>query len=134
MNRPGSFPVETILMDDGVPSALVLKCFRMAQPCDDMEDLFDNGAVGLRFVAADGTILRANQAELDLLGYRRDEYVGHHLGEFGADGDNLAGVLERIRAGEAVDKYPARLVGADGCIRHVQISSSGRFRGGDLHH
>src|SRR5699024_6830484 len=55
------------LMAGEVPSGLFLKCFRMAQPCDDMEDLFDNGAVGLRLVAADGTILRANQSELDLL-------------------------------------------------------------------
>jgi hypothetical protein len=31
----------------------------------DFVDLFENGALGLHFVGADGIILNANQAELD---------------------------------------------------------------------
>lgn len=122
------------LLEGDVPSGMMLKSFLILPPRDDAEDLFENGVVGLRFVAADGTILRANQAELDLLGYGHDEYVGHNLGEFDADAGNLAGALERIRAGELVDKYPARLVGGDGRVRHVQISSSGRFVHGEFLH
>ncbi|CAM0999822.1 histidine kinase [Rhodanobacter sp. Root179] len=122
------------VMGGELPSGVLLKCFQLARASDDAEDLFENGAVGLRLVAADGTILRANRTELDLLGYRRDEYVGHKLGEFDADGDHLARLLERVRAGESVDRYPARLVGADGRVRHVQISSSGRFADGQFVH
>jgi len=122
------------LMEDELPSGVLLKCFQLDRARDEAEDFFENGAVGLRLVAADGTILRANQAELDLLGYRRDEYVGHKLGEFDADGDRLTRLLERIRGGESVDRYPARLVGGDGRVRHVQISSSGRFVDGQLVH
>lgn len=108
--------------------------FRVTQPQDDVEDLFENGAVGLHFVAPDGTILRANRAELELLGYRRDEYVGHNIGEFHADQDVLADILARLDAGEAIDKRPARLIARDGRIRHVQISSSGCFRDGKFVH
>ena len=132
--RLRAFASVSALMDGDVPSGIFLKCFRMVRLRDDAEDLFENGAVGLRLVDADGTILRANQAELDLLGYRHDEYVGHNLGEFDADGDRLAGVLQRIRAGESVDKYPARLRGSDGRVRHVQISSSGSFLRGEFLH
>lgn len=64
--------------------------FNLVQPQDDLEDLFENGAVGLHFVAIDGTIVRANRAELELLGYRRDEYVGHNISEFHADQEALA--------------------------------------------
>ncbi len=96
----------------------------------EAEDFFEHAAVGMRLVAGDGTILRANQAELDLLGYHRDEYVGHNLADFDADGDNLCNLLTRVRAGEPVDKRPARLVGGDGHVRHVRISSSGRFEAG----
>ena len=32
---------------------------------DDYEDFFENGAMALHLVAGDGTILGANQAELD---------------------------------------------------------------------
>lgn len=108
--------------------------FRIMQPQDDVEDLFENGAVGLHFVAPDGTILRANRAELELLGYRADEYIGHNIGEFHADQDVLADILTRLKAGEAIDKRVARLIARDGQIRHVQISSSGCFRDGKFVH
>ena len=130
-----AFACASWLGRDDAGIGLVLKSFRLAEPPDDdARDLFENGAVGLRLVAADGTILRANQTELDLLGYRREDYVGHKLREFDADVDRLARLLERVRAGESVDKYPARLIGGDGAIRHVQISSSGRFRDGEFLH
>jgi len=112
----------------------LLCSFRVTQPQDDVEDLFENGAIGLHFVAPDGTILRANRAELELLGYRRDEYVGHNLGEFHADQDVLADILARLHAGEAIDKCPARLIARGGQIRHVEISSSGCFRDGKFVH
>ena len=51
----------------------------------DLEDFFENGAVALHWVASDGSILRVNQAELDLLGYTREEYVGRHIAEFHAE-------------------------------------------------
>ena len=41
----------------------------------------------LAAVGPDGKILRANRAELDMLGYRREEYVGRHIAEFHADED-----------------------------------------------
>lgn len=122
-------------LTDGCDATQAFLCrFSIIQPQDDMEDLFENGAVGLHFVAPDGTILRANRAELELLGYRRDEYVGHNIGEFHADQDVLADILGRLQAGEAIDKHPARLVARDGQIRHVQITSSGCFRDGSFVH
>ncbi|MGY2931916.1 PAS domain S-box-containing protein [Bradyrhizobium sp. GM6.1] len=49
----------------------------------DPEDFFENGAVGLHIVS--GIVLRANKAELDMLGYRPEEYIGRHIAEFHAD-------------------------------------------------
>jgi PAS domain S-box-containing protein len=112
----------------------VLGSFQPEESADDLEDLFENGAVGMHFVAPDGTILRANEAELDLLGYQRDEYIGHHIDEFHADPEVLSDIMQRLAAGQQLDKYPARLIARDGCIRHVQISSSGRFREGNFVH
>ena len=45
----------------------------------DMADHLDNGVVGLHWVAGDGTILWANRADYEPLGYTHDEYVGHHM-------------------------------------------------------
>jgi PAS domain S-box-containing protein len=75
----------------------------------DLEDFFENGVVALHWVASDGTILRANQAELDLLGYARENYVGHHIAEFHADRPVIDDILARLSRGEKLDKYPARL-------------------------
>jgi len=98
----------------------------------DLEDFFENGAVGLHLVAADGTILRANQAELDLLGYTADEYIGRHIAEFHADAPVIKDILRRLTRGERLDKYPARLKAKDGSIKHVLISSNVHFQDGEF--
>jgi PAS domain S-box-containing protein len=101
-----------------------------ARSLETLEDFFENGVVGLHLVAGDGTILRANQAELDLLGYGREEYVGRTIADFHADADAIADILSRLSRGERLDRYRARLRHKDGSIRHVLISSSVLFRDG----
>src|SRR3954470_14561935 len=97
---------------------------------DPLEDFFENGAVGLHLVGPDGTILRANRAELEMLGYSAEEYVGRNIAEFHADRDVIQDILPRLSRGEKLDKYPARLLAKDGSIRHVIITSSVQFRDG----
>jgi PAS domain S-box-containing protein len=96
----------------------------------DLEDFFENGAVGLHLVGPDGTILKANKAELDLLGYTAEEYIGRPITDFHADAHVIADILERLKRGEKWDKYPARLRAKDGSIKHVAITSSAQFRNG----
>src|SRR5690242_19206792 len=98
----------------------------------DLEDFFENGTVALHWVASDGSILRVNQAELDLLGYTREEYIGHHIAEFHADGPVIDDILARLSRGEKLDKYEARLRAKDGSIKHVLISSNVHFRDGQF--
>jgi PAS domain S-box-containing protein len=100
----------------------------------DILDLFENGAVALHLVAADGTIKIANQAELDLLGFSREEYVGRNIREFHADQDAISEILARLSAGEKVDKFPARLIAKDGSIRHVLVTSNVQFKDGEFVH
>ncbi len=80
----------------------------------------------------DGVILWANDAELKILGYAREEYVGHHIAEFHPDRDVIADVLARLHRGEKLLEYPARMKCKDGSIKLVLIDSSvlwdeGRF-------
>ena len=89
-----------------------------------LADFVENVAVGLRWLAADGTILWANQAELDLLGYPRDEYVGHHIAQFHADRPVIDDILARLARNEHLNNHEARLRCKDGSIRHVLISSN----------
>ena len=96
----------------------------------DLEDFFENAAVALHIVSADGVILRANKAELALLGYTLDEYRGRPVADFHADQNVIDDILTRLSRGEKLDNYPARLRASDGSIRHVLITSSAQFRDG----
>jgi PAS domain S-box-containing protein len=98
----------------------------------ELEDFFENGAVGLHIVRGDGIILRANKAELDMLGYTRDEYVGRHIAEFHADAPVIGEILQRLSCGDRLERYPARLRAKDGSIKHVLITSNCRFANGRM--
>ncbi|HYC73859.1 PAS domain S-box protein [Brevundimonas sp.] len=96
----------------------------------DLEDFFENSAVGLHIVSGDGIILRANKAELALLGYTADEYVGRHIAEFHADEQTIGEILTCLSHGGTLDRHPARLRAKDGSLRHVLITSNSRFEDG----
>jgi PAS domain S-box-containing protein len=101
---------------------------------EELTDFFENAAVGLHWVGPDGTILRVNQAELDLLGYTREEYLGHNIVEFHVDEGAITDILQRLTANETLDNYEARLRCKDGSIRHVLISSNVRRDNGKFVH
>jgi PAS domain S-box-containing protein len=98
----------------------------------DVFDFFENGAVALHLVGPDGTILKANKAELALLGYAAHEYVGRNIAEFHVDPETIADILATLSRGEAIDKRAARLRARDGTIKHVLITSSVNFKDGDF--
>ena len=98
----------------------------------DLTDFFDNANVGLHWVGPDGIILRANQTELDLLGYQREEFVGRNIKEFHADPLVIEDMLTRLKGGENLQNYPARMRVRDGSIREVLVNSSGLFENGQF--
>ncbi len=93
----------------------------------ELRDFVENAAVGLDWVGPDGTILWANQTELDLLGCTREEYVGRNITDFHADPPVIADILARLIGGETLHDHAARLRRKDGSIRHVLISSNAYF-------
>jgi PAS domain S-box-containing protein len=100
------------------------------QTSPDFEDFFENGAIGLHIVGGDGIILRANKAELAMMGYTAEEYMGRNITEFHADAPVIQDILTRLTGGEKLDRYPARLRTKSGDIRDVIITSSALFESG----
>jgi PAS domain S-box-containing protein len=94
----------------------------------ELKACLDHAAEGLHFVGPDGTILWANQTELDLLGYSREEYIGHNITEFHADPPVIEDILARLTRGETLLNYEARLQRKDGSIRFVHINSNVLWR------
>jgi PAS domain S-box-containing protein len=93
----------------------------------DLADFFDNASVGLHWVGPDGNILRVNQAELDLLGYTRDEYIGRHISDFHVSQPTIDDILERLARGEVLEDYPAQMRHKSGRVLDVLINSSVLF-------
>jgi PAS domain S-box-containing protein len=104
----------------------------LRQSQQDLSDFVENAIVGLHWVAADGTIIWANQAELDLLGYTRDEYIGHSITEFHVDRVTIEDLLDRLLSDRSVREYEADLRCKDGSIRHVLIDSNSSWRDGEF--
>jgi PAS domain S-box-containing protein len=100
----------------------------------NLSDFFEHAPVGLHWARPDGTVLVVNQAELDLLGYTREEYVGHNIAEFHVDQPVIQEILRRLSVGEEIHEQEARLRCKDGSIRHVLISSNVLWQNGKFIH
>ena len=92
---------------------------------DQLTDFLENAAMALHVVGAEGTILWANAAELKLLGYTADEYIGRNIKEFHLDAPTIEDILLRLKEGEELHEYEARLRARDGSVRYVAITSKG---------
>jgi len=96
----------------------------------ELEDFFENASMALHIVSADGIILRANRAELEMLGYESGDYIGKPIADFHADPETISDILASLTACQKFDRRPARLRAKDGTIRHVLITSSPRIENG----
>jgi len=100
----------------------------------ELADFLDNAPIPLHSVGPDGTILRANRAELDLLGYAPPEYIGRHMAEFHVDPSLADSLLGRLLMGEIIRDFPARLRCKDGSVRKVLIDSRSLWENGRFIH
>lgn len=100
----------------------------------ELTDFLENATVGLHWVGPEGTILWANRAELEMLGYPREEYIGQSISKFHADRTVIDELLARLREGHELHNFEARLRCKDGTIRIVLISSNAFFQNGKFQH
>lgn len=94
-----------------------------------LKDYFENASVCLHWVNADGIIVWANHAELKLLGYTEEEYVGRHISEFHLSKSVIEDIMNRLRNKQRIENYDADLVCKDGSIRHVTLNSTALWEG-----
>lgn len=100
----------------------------------ELADFFENASVASHWIGPDGVILRANQAELEMLGYSREEYVGQHISKFHVDRDVIDGGLARLFRGDSLSKFSARMRCKNGSIRKVLIDSNSLWDNGRFVH
>ncbi len=93
----------------------------------ELADLFENAPLGVHVLDREGRILRANRAELEMLGYSREEYVGRLWREFHVDpevADSLLSDLSRDEPPAEVRRVDARLRCRDGSLKWVRVDAN----------
>ena len=90
---------------------------------------FNQAPIGLGWLGADGTILRANQAQMDLVGYSAAEYLGHSFLEFCGEPAQGQELLRLLAARETVRNFPMIRRCKDGTIRHVLVDANSFWSG-----
>lgn len=96
---------------------------------NEMYDYFENNNVPMHQVNTDGIIVRANTAELKLLGYEENDYVGHYVSKFHHDKKLIELLLIKLVNNVEIWQQPAKLIAANGKLVHVLITSSRGKRG-----
>ena len=99
---------------------------------EELQQFLDTAAEGIHRANRDGTILWANRAELELLGYTTEEYVGHTIAEFHEDPALANDILARLAARETLRGVEARMRCKDGSVRNVLINANARWVGDEF--
>jgi PAS domain S-box-containing protein len=100
----------------------------------ELTEFFENASEAILWVGADGTILRANRAQLQMLGYAAEEFIGRNIVKFHVNRRAIKDTLSRLANGEVLAAYSARMRRKDGAIRNVLINSNAYFEDGSFIH
>lgn len=98
----------------------------------ELKDYVENAPIGMHWVNADGIITWANAAELEMLGYEKHEYIGHHISEFYTDPKTIEEILHRLACKETLKNFQAKLKRKDGSVRHVSVNSNVLWEDGEF--
>ena len=91
---------------------------------EELEDFLNNAAVCVHCCDHAGRIIWANKTELDLLGYKAEEYIGQTVTKFHADKIGIYNMLYRLANDETLTNCEAQLKCKNGDIKQVLINSN----------
>ena len=99
----------------------------------DIQTIQNMSAVGVCLLDEKGLITYANQYELENLGFRKGEYVGHHISEFHLEEMVFNDMMTRLEEGETLRNYPAKVQGKYGIV-YLLLDCSKQFEAGKFSH
>ncbi|HEY9176530.1 MAG TPA: PAS domain S-box protein [Flavipsychrobacter sp.] len=100
----------------------------------ELQDYIEQAPIGLHWVNKDGIIVWANAAEMEMMGYPPEEYIGQPISKFHVDKKAMADVQERLGRDETVRDFETQLICKDGSLKTVRISSNVLWDGGEFVH
>lgn len=143
VSRDGSVrPIEESaapVLDEGQPSGAVIVCRdisarhraeeQLRRSEKRLADFFENVDVALNLVAADGTILRANQSMLDLFACQVCEFIGRDFSGFFLDREAARRLFAGLQEGRPIRAWEAQVRGVHGMVRTVLLDANSHWEG-----
>ena len=99
-----------------------------------LTDVMENTSVGLHWLSEDGTILWANRAQADLLGWRVEEYVGRQFQDFHVEPQDARDILRSLAGHDRLKNYETRLRAKDGSVKVVLLDADALWKEGRFVH
>jgi PAS domain S-box-containing protein len=99
-----------------------------------ISDFIENALIGMHWVDIEGNIVWVNQAELNMFGYDRSQYIGQPLINFHVDRAKLTDLLQRVSRDESIHNCEAQIYCKDGSICDVSIDAHAFFKDGKFIH
>lgn len=100
----------------------------------DLRTFLAATVVPVHVLSPDGRILAANPAELELVGRRHGDYVGHALADFHLDPTFVLDLLQQLARGDTTRGLSATIHHGDGSERHVVIDAQAHVANGRFAH
>jgi PAS domain S-box-containing protein len=91
---------------------------------ENADKFLDNSPVSIHFVNADGMIIWANQKELDVMGYTRDEFIDRPIMSLHTDKLVIFDILNKAADFNGVENYPAQIIHKDKSILYALITAN----------
>lgn len=105
-------------------AALIAEHRLLTQDLALFRQFIDTASIGIQWLSANGTILWANQWQLNLVGFSAADYVNHNITEFYADDFARKQLLSALSKGESIRQCELRMRRYDGTIRHVRMDTN----------
>ena len=90
---------------------------RLERELQELTDFLENAIVGLHRIDAEGRVMWANRAELDMLGYAPEEFIGQPVANFVVQPGQAAALLVRVKSGESLRDEHVQMRCKDGTTK-----------------
>src|ERR1041385_2934812 len=105
-----------------------------SQRARELAHFIETATIGLHWIGPDGSVQWANEAQLQMLGYTREKFAGHHISEFHVTPEIISEVLSCLHRGEKIRDCEAKMKCCDGTIKTVLIDATVFYDGGKFIH
>lgn len=109
---------------------------RLRNEVNELHDFFNKAPIALHWLSDDGKVLWANDRELEVLGYSREEYIGEEIMKFCPDSkEKVLDIFKQLGSGNTIRDVPVRFRTKTGGIKDLLIDSNVNYtHNGNFNH